>query len=177
VTLDPWTPAREDALRSMWAAGLSASQIAGRLGGTTRNAVIGKCIRLKLPRRATTSRKRAAPRARPGTTKAHPPRERDENGSLVGLPLPEAQPEDIARIATLDLEPWHCRWPCVPDPLAVPPGAAIFCGSIKLPALPYCEVHAARAFAPVETRRVDRALRLPAPARADSKVETEEARA
>lgn len=41
-----WTDARTALLRKYWAEGLSASQIAKRLGGVTRNAVIGKTHRL-----------------------------------------------------------------------------------------------------------------------------------
>src|SRR5512138_3617339 len=51
-----WNDERVDALKKLWADGLSASQIAGRLGGVTRNAVIGKVHRLGLAGRATTSR-------------------------------------------------------------------------------------------------------------------------
>ena len=36
-----WTDDRVDLLKKLWSEGLSASQIAGRLGGVTRNAVIG----------------------------------------------------------------------------------------------------------------------------------------
>ena len=43
-----WTDERVEALRKLWAEGLSASQIAAQLGGVTRNAVIGKVHRLKL---------------------------------------------------------------------------------------------------------------------------------
>ena len=51
-----WTPEREALLREMWVHGKSASDIMRRLnaqgdGYTTRNAVIGKIHRLKLPRR------------------------------------------------------------------------------------------------------------------------------
>ena len=41
-----WTDERVELLKKLWAEGLSASQIAGRLGGVTRNAVIGKVHRL-----------------------------------------------------------------------------------------------------------------------------------
>ena len=37
-----WTEERVELLKKLWAEGLSASQIAARLGGVTRNAVIGK---------------------------------------------------------------------------------------------------------------------------------------
>ena len=51
-----WNDERVELLKKLWAEGLSASQIAGRLGGVTRNAVIGKVHRLGLSGRATTSR-------------------------------------------------------------------------------------------------------------------------
>src|ERR1700674_351036 len=51
-----WTDERLELLKKLWSDGLSASQIAGRLGGVTRNAVIGKVHRLRLSGRATTSR-------------------------------------------------------------------------------------------------------------------------
>lgn len=46
-----WTPDREALLKILWAQGLSAQQIAKRLGGVSRNAVIGKRIRMGLPER------------------------------------------------------------------------------------------------------------------------------
>ncbi len=51
-----WTDERVELLKKLWGEGLSASQIAGRLGSVTRNAVIGKVHRLGLSGRATTSR-------------------------------------------------------------------------------------------------------------------------
>src|SRR4029077_11918772 len=51
-----WPDERVELLKKLWGEGLSASQIAGRLGSVTRNAVIGKVHRLGLSGRATTSR-------------------------------------------------------------------------------------------------------------------------
>ena len=53
-----WSDERVELLKRLWGDGLSASQIAGQLGGITRNAVIGKVHRLGLAGRA----KAAAPR-------------------------------------------------------------------------------------------------------------------
>ena len=64
-----WTDERVELLKKLWAEGLSASQIAGRLGGVTRNAVIGKVHRLGLSGRATSSRS-SSPRPR----RTHVPR-------------------------------------------------------------------------------------------------------
>lgn len=46
-----WTDERVETLKTMWAEGKSASQIARELGGVTRNAVIGKVHRLGLSNR------------------------------------------------------------------------------------------------------------------------------
>ena len=57
-----WTDERVELLKKLWTEGLSASQIASRMGGVTRNAVIGKVHRLGLSGRATPTR---AARPRP----------------------------------------------------------------------------------------------------------------
>ena len=49
-----WTEERVNLQIKLWSEGLSASQIAGQLGGVTRNAVIGKVHRLKLEGRTKT---------------------------------------------------------------------------------------------------------------------------
>lgn len=46
-----WTPERVTMLQQLWGNGFSASEIADKLGSTTRNAVIGKAHRLHLPAR------------------------------------------------------------------------------------------------------------------------------
>jgi GcrA cell cycle regulator len=46
-----WTDERIERLKSMWAKGSTASQIAEELGGVSRNAVIGKAHRLGLEQR------------------------------------------------------------------------------------------------------------------------------
>ena len=47
-----WTDERVEMLKQLWTEGLSASQIADKMGGVSRNAVIGKVHRLKLESRA-----------------------------------------------------------------------------------------------------------------------------
>lgn len=53
-----WTPYREDQLRSLWAQGRSAGDIAQEIGGTTKNAVIGKAHRLGLAARPSPIRRK-----------------------------------------------------------------------------------------------------------------------
>lgn len=52
-----WTPEREGLLKILWAQGLSASQIANRIGGVSRNAVIAKRDRMGLPQRDNSTSK------------------------------------------------------------------------------------------------------------------------
>lgn len=49
---EKWTDARKDALRTMWKAGATSTEIARELGGVTRNAVMGMVDRLGLMRDA-----------------------------------------------------------------------------------------------------------------------------
>lgn len=46
--MTPWTDDRVDSLKRLWGAGMSANEIARKLGGTSRGAVIGKLSRLGL---------------------------------------------------------------------------------------------------------------------------------
>src|SRR3569832_2112162 len=46
-----WTEERIERLKSMWTEGATASEIADKLGGVSRNAVIGKAHRLGLEAR------------------------------------------------------------------------------------------------------------------------------
>ena len=48
-----WSPAETETLIELWHLGLSCSKIADRLPGLSRNAVIGRAHRLRLPMRGT----------------------------------------------------------------------------------------------------------------------------
>ena len=60
-----WTDERVELLKKLWAEGLSASQIAAKLGGVSRNAVIGKVHRLTLSGRAKSTKSSAPKIKRP----------------------------------------------------------------------------------------------------------------
>jgi GcrA cell cycle regulator len=163
-----WTDERVESLKKLWQEGLSASQIAGRLGGVTRNAVIGKVHRLGLAGRATTTRMKShrprripvAPRPRPqgkvasrfNAPLSSPLRDlyrADGDGYVppieeVVIPLHE-------RKSLNQLTESCCRWP-IGDPQEAD---FHFCARKKVAGLPYCEVHARRAFQPPQARRRD----------------------
>jgi len=180
-----WTTERVELLKKLWSEGLSASQIAGRLGSVTRNAVIGKVHRLGLSGRATTSRmKTHRPRAR---SNAQPKRHVKSRFAQIGNPAlrqlyhPDAEPFQpqyeeldipLAERKTIEtLVECSCRWP-IGDP-QLPDFH--FCNRTKVTGLPYCEFHARRAFQPPQPRRRDREVgvpgSLPAPAQPNEPAE------
>lgn len=173
-----WTDERVELLKKLWAEGLSASQIAGRLGEVTRNAVIGKVHRLGLSGRATTSRMKShRPRQRVGTVKRQGRTRTQTSGNpaLRALYHPDAEPFvpaadelviPLAERKTIQtLNESCCKWPIGDPQLA----DFHFCGKKRVAGLPYCEHHARRAFQPPQARRRnDRSgQRQPAPAIAD----------
>ncbi|MCB1526620.1 MAG: GcrA cell cycle regulator [Hyphomicrobiaceae bacterium] len=164
-----WTDERVDLLKKLWSEGLSASQIAGRIGGVSRNAVIGKVHRLGLSGRATTTRMKShRPRPRIAQQAKRPQKNRFAqagNPALRALYQPDAEPfvpsqEELViplkeRKTIQTLTECSCRWP-IGDPQH---SDFHFCGKEKVAGLPYCEFHARRAFQPPQVRRRD-----PAPA-------------
>ncbi len=147
-----WTDTRVERLKAFWADGLSASEIAGRLGEVTRNAVIGKVHRLGLAGRKTTSRKplprRTSPRRnRPGRVERRLP----PAPFMRPAALPPAPPPPVAALMLplRQLRDDQCRWP-VGDPREAGFG---FCGCQKAPGVPYCAHHAAIAYNPAARRR------------------------
>lgn len=167
-----WTDERVEQLKKLWAEGLSASQIAGRLGGVTRNAVIGKVHRLGLSGRATTSRMKSH-RARPRTAGTAAKRPLKPRFGTIGNPLVRAlyQQDAVAYVPVAEeieipvaerktlqmLTESSCRWP-IGDPQSPD---FHFCNRNKVPGLPYCEAHARRAFQPPQPRRRDREVGEP----------------
>lgn len=188
-----WNDERVELLKKLWAEGLSASQIAGRIGSVTRNAVIGKVHRLGLSGRATTTRMKShRPRTRPVPAKRAPVKPRFTNVGNTALralyqdaepyvaPVEELVIPAAERRSIQTLEECSCRWP-----IGDPQDAEFhFCGRNKVPGLPYCEFHARRAFQPPQSRRgggqvqrqpVPQIAATPVRAEAKTKAETESA--
>ncbi|CAN1723870.1 GcrA cell cycle regulator [Hyphomicrobium sp. 1Nfss2.1] len=158
-----WTDERVELLKKLWGEGLSASQIAGRLGSVTRNAVIGKVHRLGLSGRATTSRMKShRPRPRMASKRMAKTRMAQTGNPAfralyqeadVYVPPAEEMVIPLNERKTIQtLTECSCRWP-IGDPQA---SDFHFCGKNKVPGLPYCEFHARRAFQPPQARRRER---------------------
>ncbi len=161
-----WNEHRTEQLKTDWAEGYTALQIASRLGGITRSAVIGKIHRLGLSARANIASpagKRRRRRVGKTIWKGH--------NKILGNPAEMAAADAAARAeyeriskapeleiplherkTILTLQSSSCRWP-IGDPKE--PGFH-FCGKHKVTGLPYCEWHYRRAYQPPQPRRVIR---------------------
>lgn len=161
-----WTDERVEVLKKLWTGGLSASRIAGELGGVTRNAVIGKVHRLGLAARAK-SPAASPPRARKARQSSaafRPPRTSMRGNTALALTLAPAdeldrEPEPAENIVPigqrctiLELTEDKCHWP-LGDPGQVD---FCFCGGKSIVGLPYCGYHARMAYQPAVDRRRDR---------------------
>ena len=125
-------------LRSLYGQGLSAREIAARLGnGYTRSAILGKAHRLKLPGRSAPTSDRQSQRRQNQLNKApkKPPVFKVE-------PFVAAVVNETPTRKLETLEAGECRWP-IGEPGTEAFG---FCGCKAVMGLPYCESHRKRAY-------------------------------
>jgi GcrA cell cycle regulator len=144
-----WTDERVEMLKTLWVDGLSASQIAFKLGGITRSSVIGKVHRLGLSG-LTKSPAAGRPRIRrPRIERERAIRIHDRR--VFGAPIVEQV--TLVEAALLELTETTCRWP-----VGDPSGEFFFCGgaSDNLNRRPYCPYHSRVAYQPASGRRDDR---------------------
>ena len=159
--LQTWTDDRVELLKKLWADGLSASQIAGELGGITRNAVIGKVHRLGLSGRAKAPSSSVPRQRKPrAPSMFRPQRAMMRGNTALAMPAydyePEPEPELIENIipigqrcTLLELDQEKCHWP-IGDP-AQPD--FFFCGGKTNTGTPYCGYHGRVAYQPPAARR------------------------
>lgn len=136
----PWTADRIEELARLWADGFSASQIATRLGNTTRNAVMGKVHRLGLSARI---QRRQARIRLPARSPQRAPEHTVRPWRPTPRPLTIPQSDQSALLLSiLDLKSCSCRWP-YGDPLGEFGG---FCGRQVRPGSSYCPHHHRKAY-------------------------------
>jgi GcrA cell cycle regulator len=155
-----WTEDRIEQLRKLWEQGLSASAI-GRQLGVSKNAVVGKAHRLKLPARPSPIRKGARPPVRRMAALpkpfALPVRRHHAKPSQALAALSEKPEAPAAPAAEVRSAPpvgpvlptrrvargiKACLWP-IGDP-----GESNFhfCGAEVVPGKSYCGEHCQRAY-------------------------------
>jgi GcrA cell cycle regulator len=138
-----WTEQKVSKLRQLWTKGHTASEIAGMLGETTRNAVIGKAHRLNLEERApskakSTSEKKQINNLQP-KLRGSASRKSKFNSILLDKNF---EPEN--RTALEHLTDKTCKWPSGhPDEENF-----YFCGRKPEGDFPYCKLHVLYAFQP-----------------------------
>ena len=147
-----WDDDNEALVRKLWTDGLSAAQIAERVGAVSRSAVLGKIHRLGLSSRTKVNRRPlpapapSQPRQVSKLTPAGWPSRYFEPAPYTQLPLPLIPPAE--RKSILDLEENDCRFPCSDRP------PHTFCGRPKaVRGIPYCDLHMRIAYVPVPPRR------------------------
>jgi GcrA cell cycle regulator len=154
-----WTPDRVEAAVRMRREGLSAAQIARELkGGLTRNAVIGKLMRLGEPgpdRRTATAPGKAKPRLIPADRPATPwaigtgpaiaasPRPCGEAGP-IRVRDPDPTPSGRDSVNLVQRPPGTCAWP-LGEPAR--PAEQLCCGRpVAAEGVSWCPEHRAKAF-------------------------------
>lgn len=146
-----WTDTQIESLKSLWAGGFSASQIAAQIGdGLSRSAIIGKVHRLKLPGRTRPPSERRTPREARLPRESHPWKSRKrrtafDSDEAIGLP-PDTSPDACT---LLELTETSCRYP-----LGHPDKPDFrYCGTTCDPRQgPYCGRHMRLAYLPVRCR-------------------------
>ena len=142
-----WTEDRVALLKKLWGEGKTAAEIAGTLGGVTRNAVIGKAHRLKLSNRMSPIQQHKKTKAPVAANNSAPP------AAPVAPKRRRKKDIDIPRgkgLSLIDLTPSMCRWPSG-DPQEEDFG---FCAETCAPSMPYCEEHARIAYQAARSNRV-----------------------
>ena len=137
-----WTPDRENLLRILWTQGLSASQIAKKLGGVSRNAVVGKIHRMGLPLRETPHKQ----------TKA-------EHAKNLGRVVPPVFFVDRSRETGAERGTWNVRYANKSDTHCMmfvggeSHETGLICGRAVFGDKPYCKACCKLAYLPPETKR------------------------
>ena len=157
-----WTETEIETVKVLWIKGLTGSQIAERLPGRTRNAVIGCAHRMKLlgrrrtkpqklqhvTKRAKTARRKAEHiRTAAGLSMRHATKAQVKTARLIydtavaritAAAASDTIREIKGRPATiLDLEPHHCRYMI---------GERHWCAHDKIPGSSYCATHTVRCY-------------------------------
>ena len=151
-----WTSEKVEKLKELWSKGHTASQIAEKLGDTTRNAVIGKAHRLNLEARAP-SKQSSINRSRekkPVSRRSPAPMSRKARfqSILLDKNFEAENPKSLEEL-TEDT----CKWP-----IGHPNEEKFyFCGRKPEGEFPYCKLHVLYAFQPKNQKEDDLGDEIP----------------
>lgn len=139
-----WTDERVETLKTLWSAGHSARDIAGKIGNgmITRNAVLGKIDRLELPKRAIRPGRRASTKTKPEKirlTLFTTPVLQMPKIKADAPPIPVETDNPAKLVSLTELSDTACKWPYGADPVM------FGCGCKRVPGKAYCAGHIRRA--------------------------------
>ena len=151
-----WTNEKVEKLKELWSKGFTASQIAEKLGNTTRNAVIGKAHRLNLEARApskpSSTSKYKENRSVIKRTSSPMTRKAKFQSILLDKNFEAENPKSLE-----DLTETTCKWP-----IGHPNEEKFyFCGRKPEGEFPYCKLHVLYAFQPKNQKEDDLGSEIP----------------
>jgi len=138
-----WTEDKIAKLKELWGKGNTASQIAGIIGGVSRNAVIGKAHRLnlsaKIKTRAATSNESFENSNNDKNNKTKKSRRSKFKSLIIEKDFEAENPKTLEQ-----LDENSCKWPIGhPDEKNF-----YFCGRSSLKDFSYCKLHLLYAYQP-----------------------------
>ena len=162
-----WTPEKEKKLRELWKKGLSASQIAGQLEGTTRNAVIGKAHRLKLEARNTSRKSEVKVNKQKSDSPEIKNQKLGRRAKFKALLL-DKNFEKENPIKFHETTDKTCKWP-----IGHPHESDFyFCGRTPLEKFPYCKLHVLYAFQAKNEKEEDKITEEDIPSFIEKKIKS-----
>ena len=136
-----WNEEKVNKLKELWGKGNTASQIAGIIGGISRNAVIGKAHRLNLSSKLKTKNASSNPKLGNNSDENNLKEKRERKSKFKSLIIEkDFEPENPKKLEELDES--SCKWP-VGHPEEE---AFYFCGRSSLKDFSYCKLHLLYAY-------------------------------
>lgn len=139
-----WTDEMVESLRQMWGEGLTANEIAKKLG-VSKNSIVGKVHRLCLKARPSPIKKKDAEENEPVVDSAVSVEVEDNNASVLSEPVKtkkRSSEKVVTGMKLMQLDSHTCRWP-LGDPRDED---FSFCGKKVRMGQTYCDEHSALAY-------------------------------
>jgi len=138
-----WNEEKVAKLKELWGKGSTASQIAGIIGGLSRNAVIGKAHRLNLSSKSRSMISNSSKGLKNNLEENDYKPRHDKKSKFKSLIIEkDFEPENPKKLEELDEN--SCKWP-VGHPEEE---TFYFCGRSSLKDFSYCKLHLLYAYQP-----------------------------
>jgi len=138
-----WNEVKVAKLKELWGKGNTASQIAGIIGGVSRNAVIGKAHRLNLSSKIKARNASSSQNYLNNPEESISKKKKERKNKFQSLIIEkDFEPENPKKLEELDES--SCKWP-----MGHPEESEFyFCGRSSLKDFSYCKLHLLYAYQP-----------------------------